>query len=158
MAIKVVDTGADAYLKAITKLSKTTTVKVGFIQKAEDDHEGISIGELAAIHEFGLGNVPRRSMLAEYVDANQQEIERDVEAAGKRAADYRRSRPGTQPQALKVELGRIAAKHVGKIQERIANGIAPELDSETIRRKGSSTPLVDTGQLKSSVTWEIEDK
>ena len=35
-------------------------------------------------------------------------------------------------------------------------GIAPPLKPATIARKGSSTPLINTGQLRSAITWRVE--
>jgi hypothetical protein len=45
---------------------------------------------------------------------------------------------------------------VGVIKQRIANGIAPPNSPYTIARKGSSKPLIDTGQLRNSITYQVE--
>ncbi len=52
-------------------------------------------------------------------------------------------------------LGIIGESVTSMIKARIAAGIAPPDSPSTIKRKGSSTPLVDTGQLKGSVAWEL---
>jgi hypothetical protein len=44
---------------------------------------------------------------------------------------------------------------VGQIQERIKANIAPENADSTIERKGSSTPLINGGQLWQSVKHEV---
>lgn len=41
------------------------------------------------------------------------------------------------------------------ILEKIRSHIPPPLKPETVRRKGSSTPLIDTGQLIGSITHQI---
>ena len=45
-----------------------------------------------------------------------------------------------------------------KVKEYIAGGVPPPNRPSTIRRKGSSTPLVDTGQLMNSITYEVRKK
>ena len=56
------------------------------------------------------------------------------------------------PEQLADLLGQ---KYVGQIQARISAGIPPPLAESTIARKGSSVPLIDTGQLRSAVTYEV---
>ena len=58
-------------------------------------------------------------------------------------------------QSFDVALGRIGLKIRDEIKERIRSGIEPGLAEATKDRKGSSTPLIDTGQLISSITWEL---
>lgn len=44
---------------------------------------------------------------------------------------------------------------VGKIQQRITEGISPDLHPFTIERKGSSKPLIDSGRLRASFNYEV---
>ena len=44
---------------------------------------------------------------------------------------------------------------VGKLQEFLVNLDNPSLSSYTIEKKGSSNPLIDTGHLKDTITFEI---
>jgi hypothetical protein len=57
---------------------------------------------------------------------------------------------------VRVALDRLGAKFVGDIQRRIKAHIPPPLQQSTIDRKGSSTPLIDTGVLWSSITHEVK--
>jgi hypothetical protein len=110
--------------------------------------KGQTIGEIAAEHELGLG-VPQRSFLRVFCDQNDKEIRTWLKAA-----------------ALKIELGAstpdrevglICARIQAGVQEFIANGqVEPPNAPATIARKKSSTPLIDTGQLRSAITWELE--
>jgi len=43
----------------------------------------------------------------------------------------------------------------GMIRARISKGIPPPLAPATITRKGSSKPLIDTGQLRGSIDFEL---
>lgn len=149
MANRVVvrDRGAEKLLKDL-EASGRLHLKVGvYGSAAAQDHAGISNGEIAAIHELGLGNNPRRSWLADWLDVARQPIldtfRREFMAVLRQRQDERRA------------LNRAGAAFVGQIQERIAQGIPPTLAPVTIRRKGSSVPLIDTGQFRRSISHEV---
>lgn len=106
----------------------------------------LTVGEVAAIHELGLG-VPERSWLRAWFEANHKMVIADVKAGMVQIAQGRLT-----PEALLDLLGQ---KYVGEIRKRIQAGIDPPLAQETIDRKKSSTPLIDTGQLWSAITYEV---
>jgi hypothetical protein len=106
-----------------------------------------TMAEIANEHEFGLG-VPERSWLRAWVDENQPMIQNDLRRAAMRILEGRL----TIQQAADL----LGTKYVASIQMRIANGIAPANAPATIERKGSSTPLIDTGQFRSSITYIME--
>jgi len=59
----------------------------------------------------------------------------------------------------KNEILRIVGAFLeGQIKQTITRGRAewPPLSPETIKRKGSSKPLIDTGKLRNSVTHKVE--
>lgn len=107
-------------------------------------HEGggESIAEIAEAHEFGAG-VPQRSFLRGWFDERQGEIEKVLSAQLELSL--------RQGKSLDWALERVALWAQGDIQKRIAAGIMPPNSEETIRRKGSSKPLIDTGVLKASI-------
>lgn len=126
---------------------KGGTVRIGILADApKEGGEGGSLLEVAAAHEFGLG-VPRRSFLADWLTQNEAEILGIVR--------------GLQERIVKDEISLEQAQEqfglwaVASIQARIKSGIDPELAAETIARKGSSTPLIDTGQLWTSISYAI---
>lgn len=125
------------------------TVDVGiFGAKAQAGHDGsggITVGEVAYIHELGLG-VPERSWLRGWYDPGRVVRDRQMRKRAELVASGRMT--------LKVFLGQYGARFVGEIQQRIANHIPPPLAQSTIDRKGSDTPLIDTGQLRASITWK----
>lgn len=51
----------------------------------------------------------------------------------------------------------IGQRGQGQIQARIAAGIKPENKPSTIERKGSSVPLIDEGQLRSTVSYAVRE-
>lgn len=110
--------------------------------------EPLTVGEIAEIHEFGLG-VPRRSWLRDWFEEHKQEIEEDL----------RKITRGVLLGKITKERGLeiLGVKYQGQIQKRISDGeIEPPLAQRTIDAKGSSTPLIDTGQLRSAISWKLE--
>jgi hypothetical protein len=132
------------------------TVKVGiFGDKAGDVHEGgdeaLTVAEVATIHEFGdpEQNIPRRSFLRDWADLYRKDHEDRLRAMGRQVIK------GQELQTLLDQFGVVA---VGEIQTRIANGIEPGLSEMRIKEKGSDVPLIDTGQLRSSVAHLAETR
>lgn len=147
MKIHVIDRGATKMLRLWQ--SKAPSLHVGVIgAEADEIHTDgtATIGEIAAIHEFGLG-VPRRSFLGDFVDANAAALSASwstVQEAGRAAG---------RPSITAYE--RFGAWVVGQIQKRIAAHIPPPLAPSTIEAKGSSTPLIDTGALRGAITYKV---
>ena len=151
--VTVKDRGADELLRRAHK-GGNQTVRVGILaDQPKKEHGGgvgkLSLVEVAALHEFGApgAGIPQRSFVRAAVDEHRS----DIHALQERLAG----------QILRGEidekaaLERLGAFVAGLMQRRIAAGIAPALNPETVARKGSSTPLVDTGQLRSSITWKV---
>jgi hypothetical protein len=146
--IRIVDRGAD---KVIARLQKKWTIEVGVIgEKGDTKHRGtpLTVAQLAEIHEYGLG-VPQRSWLRGYLDENTPEINRVRSALWRQMIDLKIS--------TETAANRLGAYLVGGIKKRIAAGIAPPNAPSTVRRKGSSKPLIDTGQLRSAINYRTEE-
>jgi hypothetical protein len=141
------DRGAAALVKRLTG-AKGASVDVGILgERASTRYEdGITVAMVAEWAELGLGQ-PMRSWLRGWVDENAAEIDRRIAAE---VARFARGQ-GSQRQALE----RLAAWMVGGVQARIARGIDPPNAQSTIDRKGSSKPLIDKGQLRSSVASRV---
>lgn len=137
-------------------MPKGAHVRVGVLA-GSGDHDGISMIELAAIHEFGspAANIPERSFIrstfarTDIVDGLNRQAAALARAivAGKLTAD--------------VALGRIGAWAAAQIKGTIRNKMTegPEdqaLKPATIARKKSSTPLVDTGRLLGAISWLVK--
>ena len=148
MPVKVTDRGAEALLK---RMKQRGVVRVGIMgQKAVDQHEGakgkgLTVAQIAEYHEFGMG-VPRRSWLRDYVDENERSI-REWLKIGATLTE--------KGQDLHEVLDLVGWRIVSGINRRIDYHIPPPLKEATTKRKGSTTPLVDTGQLRSSITYVV---
>lgn len=124
-------------------------LRIGVIgNEAVTEHgmgSGLTVAEIATIHEFGTQRIPRRSWLRDYVDGNKARIEVMLRNVAKRGFIA----------GLGSTLETFGVVMVGEIQDRISDRIPPPLSSRTKSRKGSDVPLVDTGQLRSSITYQV---
>lgn len=150
MSVKVTDRGYSKLIRVVqAQAGYAVTVGVQG-SKAEADHGGLTVGELAAIHEFGLG-VPERSFLRAWFDQNSVQVQNDLRAATRQIL-LGRLTPERAAEVLGLRLA-------GQIQTFIADGhVKPALSQQTIRRKGSSVPLIDTGQLRSAISYIVQKR
>lgn len=154
MSFTDTDLGADALQRMLKGVGRAT-VRVGILSDSPHQDENgasgaLSVAEIAAVHEFGAParNIPQRSFIRATVDAEAAEIQRLQETLFAQVID------GGITEAQALEL--IGAKVAAMMQARITSNVPPPLKPETVERKGSSVALVDTGQLKSSLTWQVE--
>lgn len=107
--------------------------------------------EIAGYNEFGTKNVggrtPARSFLGAWFDEN---VEANKAFAKELAAKRLTGKIGVE-QSLRL----MGVRAVGGIVQRIASGIKPGLAARTIARKRSDKPLINTGQLRSSIAFRL---
>lgn len=107
-----------------------------------------TIAEVGSFHEFGLG-VPQRSFIRGWADENEAENREALRKIGKAVTN------GKLPGGPKQGLERFGLLAVGGIQKRMAEGIEPALAESTVAAKGSSVALINSGQLRSSITSKV---
>lgn len=107
---------------------------------------------LFALQEFGApgAGIPERSSLRAAFDLN---VKKYVKALLLGAKNVSRGR-GTPKQAVAI-AGEIATADIINL---INAGIAPPNAPATIAAKGSSTPLIDTGQMKAAIKPVVSKK
>jgi hypothetical protein len=149
------DRGYKAFLRRFRQMSTGPGVRVGV--QGSEGREDRGVGEtnvgLMLVHEFGSrdGKIPQRSVLRSTADRELAVFQKLLENAAKRSAingDIGR------------ELGKVGEFAVSKMRETIDRsiGIKP-IKPATIKAKagiGSTTPLIDFGILKNSITWRLE--
>ena len=131
----------------------------GSVPKTGDDGKssGLSLVEVATSHELGIG-VPNRSFIGAWFDGNEPKLKTVVDRIA--AAAAKNHRPVAQA------LARFGLWAAGNIQQRIADGISPELSDRRKAEKAKAnlagnakdTPLIFWGQLRSSIMSKIEQK
>lgn len=104
--------------------------------------------EIAIYQEFGTATIPARSFIRDWFDSEEPALRADLTVLMRQVI----AGQITKEKALDL----MAVRCVGKIQQRIADGLSPPNAASTIARKGSSTPLVDSGQLRAGVSSRVK--
>ena len=147
--IKDTDKGYKARLAGLLSLKAPAHVDVGILESAGAEADGTSVIDVAFWNEFGTATIPERSFIRAWFDEAEPQLREEFTklmhgvAAGKR----------TRAEVLEL----MGQRMVGQVQERISAGIPPENAPSTAARKGSTTPLIDTGVLRSSVTYRASE-
>ncbi len=143
------DRGFAAIMRRFAKSDRPVSITVGFhdAEGGASTASGKTVLEVATINEYGLG-VPARSMIAAWYDANEAKNQEILRKIGERVVKGKI----TAEQGLE-QAGLL---FVAEVQARISSGIPPENAQSTIDKKGSSTPLVDTGQMKSAIRHRVQ--
>jgi hypothetical protein len=151
-AAKVDDRVFRELRRKIGKLADAS-VSVGVL-KADEPHadSDMTIVEIAAVHEFGspAAGIPERSFIRSTFE-NSDVVNQQRALCAKVARKIIRDKM-TPEEGLQI-LGQWG---VAQVKKRIRAHIPPPLKDETIKRKKSSTPLIDTGQLLNALTYEVK--
>lgn len=118
-------------------------VKVGFPTGTSTE-----VLDKAVYNEFGTRDIPERPFLRNAL----RDGKREIQTAATRVARSIIARRMTKTQGLN-QLG-ILGKNL--IQESITDLRDPPNAGSTIETKGSSNPLIDSGEMRRAVTWKVE--
>ena len=121
---------------------KKLEVRVGFQRGDAQEEDGTDMCDVAAYNELGTDHIPARPFIRQSVDDNESKIKSFLKGEVKDFAQ------GKSAEQILKEIG-IFQKDL--MQDKITSGsFAPNAES-TIKKKGSSKPLVDTGRMRMSV-------
>ncbi len=150
-----VDHGAKRLL-ALVRDGNKLALKVGVFgdlaAQAAQGGGGLTVGELAAAHEFSIPAGQPRSWLRATLDEQGPTIVNGMSKL------YKQVVGGSMQAREALKLTGLAI--VGKIQLRIAAGIPPALAPSYLDRKleqypGATTPLIASGQFRQSITSDV---
>ena len=141
--------GGDALEKKLAELSQNvtnaSTLRVGWPQNATYP-DGTSVALIAAINEFGApsrGQPPRpfiRNMIAQESPHWAAQV-----ATLLKLNNY----------DARATLNMMGTEIVGQVQDSIDALVTPPLAPSTIAKKGHDKPLIDSGLMRKTVTYEI---
>lgn len=152
------DLGLNRIIRTLNKDLDGVVVKVGVQAKDKAVRRGKGgsirntdqpLAFIAAIHEFGLDNMPQRSFLRSAYDENLPMIDKMIQRVANGAVF------GLGTNAALNQLGNVVQ---GMVQRKIVDGPFVPNSPATIKRKKSSKPLIDTGHLRQSIRYVIERK
>lgn len=142
-------------LGKVLAAARDMRVKVGIIGGEKDERTDgeLTNTEIGIVHEFGApeAGIPERPFIRPTLEVHGHEYRKMI-------------RDGLASKVLKGQMTAerlfniVGMKAAADIKARIREGIDPPNADSTVERKGSSTPLVDTGQLINSISWEVTKK
>ncbi len=147
VSVKVQRRGGKKLERVLREAGKggVSGVAVGFFSTARYE-DGTPVAAVAAWNEFGTETIPERPFFRRALAEAEDGIIRVLKA-------------GIDTEKMVVDdrlAGRVGAYVQGEIQESITALREPPNAPETIARKGSSNPLIDTKHMRQSVTFVVE--
>ena len=142
-------------LEGLEKLDKelkylsSHAVKVGVLWSGGSLKSNTDVQEYAIFNEYGTSKIPARPFfrLSVGTDKAQNEIKEYIKKQVEQIIQG-----GMTGQQAYENLGTFV---VQKIKKTIASGNFAALNSQTIKKKGHSKPLMDTHSLYNSINYEI---
>jgi len=160
--VEDIDKGWDR-IRRETEALGDKMVKVGIQSDAgaysdDDDEDAPTLVEIAFWNEYGTeggasgggwgGPVPERPFMRNSFDDNKSDLQ---DFKGRL---WDRVIRGTVDARQAAEL--LGQRHEGQVKETITSLATPPNAPATIALKGSSNPLIDSGQMRQSVRYEVE--
>ena len=143
MSIKIIEKSNTALEKKLNDLTNfKKTLKVGVFEDAKYD-DGTPVAMVAFWNEFGTLKIPMRPFMRNALAKNKVKWVGFIK---------NQLMTGLSAETAFNRTGEIVR---GDIVKSLTNLSPPPNSPYTIKRKGSSKPLIDTGLLRSSITYEV---
>lgn len=145
---QVVVEGGEKLRRALAEISRSVrgggSLRVGFLSNATYPN-GTPVAMIAAIHNWGAPsrNIPPRPFFTNMVAKHSPEWPTEIRAQLK-ATNY----------DARTTMNRMGALIKGELQQSIRDLPGPPLKPATVKRKGFSSLLIDTGHLLNSIAYE----
>ncbi len=143
--VTVKDHGYNALIQRLRAATAKVTVGIHEADGSEPEGDGgATVAEVAAIQEMH-----GRSFVRPYVDQNEAALQSGLREAGQALVRG-------EVQSIDRALNTFGAKAAAGMRDFVTAGSVPKADKpETVARKGSSTPLVESGNLVSKITHKV---
>ena len=127
-------------------------LKVGVLSKDGQKIEpggNFNLAQIAAVHEFGSkkAGIPERSWMRSTMDENQQKY---FALSFKLLAQV-----GVKGMKIRKALNLMGLQIASDFKRKITILRDPPNSPATIRRKGSTNPLIDTGRMRNSQNHQV---
>lgn len=159
--MKIKRVSSTTQVKKVLSAAAQKQVRVGFFETAVYS-DGTPVAYIAAIQEFGYpaGNIPPRSFM------RTTEVAKKVEWGNNMAGALADAIEKKSVAVLDNNLTQVGGAAAGDIARTISRIQSPPLaestlynrSHRTVRRTQSTKPLVDSGKLLESVTFDVVDK
>lgn len=144
------DLGLKDLRRKMQEAAKGLGVKAGIQEGSKRSGDDLTNAELAIVHEYGTSSIPARPFIGPTAEKKQESWYKLLGGLTKKV-DF------TNPNIddIKDALDAVGMRMASDIKQTIRNGLSPALKPATIARKGSSKPLIDSGQLVNSITHKV---
>lgn len=130
----------DLALSEFSDDGSVLTVGVHEDDNARDDDD-VTNADIGAYNQFGTSNIPPRPFLDIGVMSG--------------VDDYEQALNEREHENLEDALKTIGVFAQGAVRQYMTDLQSPPNAESTIKKKGSSNPLIDTGELRSSIKWVV---
>jgi hypothetical protein len=121
-------------------------LKAGFFD-SEKSNSKLTLAKVAKINEFGYEQIPFRPFMRQTLIKNNN-FKNEIEDAVKNVISFKL--------ILRSSFRKVGVKIMQEMQREFIDGDFIKNSSYTVKKKKSSRPLIDKGQLRRSVSWRVE--
>lgn len=149
------DAGYKAMVARVFGMKHKVTIATGILQKEGSQPAigggGASLLEIAVWNHFGTsdGRIPSRPFVTGWFDQNEPKLREMLTVLMRQQIKGELSRQQV--------LDQMGAYCVGSIQANMATSLPPPNAPSTIAKKHSSTTLIDRGQLRAAISWDVRE-
>jgi hypothetical protein len=129
-------------------MRKKPSVVVGFPDGSLAYPDGTPVINVAIWNEFGTEDIPERAFFRIAMSENSKKYRIGLVSAGRVAVN-------SGPKAFNKALTKLGLQAVSDIQDSITTLKTPPNAPTTIKAKSSSNPLLNTGLMRQSVSFDI---
>jgi hypothetical protein len=134
-------------LKQLKRLEKNA-VAVG-IHADSGSHEesaGATVAEVGFYNEYGTAKIPERSFMRSTLKEKVKQYQAALKKVAKSAIN--------NPSSARVNMGKVGQIVSNDIQNKIVSLRTPPNAKGTIAKKGTTNPLIASGQMVNSIKWK----
>lgn len=150
MSVKVIDKGWNRIKKELEDIDNAY-VKVGVLSDAgsyaETEGKSVNLADVATFNEFGTSSIPARPFMAQTFENNRNMVSATIAVM--------KDQIFAGESSVSRALNKLGTWYKGLTQKIFREGDFQENAPATIRLKGSSKPLIDTGRLRQSIDYEV---
>jgi hypothetical protein len=147
------DLGFSKLMTVFKTNNKESAVFVGFLRSSgihkSKGKKPMTVAQIAAINEYGTDTIPERPYFRSTLTRVKTQIEKLMEKISLQVMEGALSRS--------KGLGVLGEFLKGEIVKTINQGVPPPNAASTIAQKKSSKTLIDSGQMKNAIDWEVQD-
>ncbi len=118
--------------------------------EAPESGDAPTVADVAAWNHYGTGHIPARPFIALALEQHKPELQQLFARIGRGVTEDKLE--------ARQALGLMGEAATAAIKQQIAEGVPPPNAESTIDRKGSSTPLINFGQLRAAVSYNVREK